>query len=36
MGVQLQLATAAQVIDLGPLFILDYGPGYDKTKLPHS
>ena len=36
VGVQLQLATAAQVIDLGPLFILDYGPGYDKTKLPHS
>ncbi len=36
VGVQLQLATAAQVIDLGPLFILDYGVGYDKTKLPHS
>ena len=35
-GAQLQLATAAQVIDLGPLFILDYGAGYDKTKLPHS
>ena len=35
-GVQLQLATAQQVIDLGPLFILDYGVGFDKTKLPHS
>jgi hypothetical protein len=33
---QLQLATDAEVIDLGPLFILDYGQGYDKTKLPHS
>jgi len=36
VGVQLQLATGDQVIDLGPLFILNYGPGYDKTKLPHS
>lgn len=35
-GAQLQLATGALVIDLGPLFILNYGPGYDKTKLPHS
>jgi len=35
-GAQLQLATAAQVIDLGPLFILNYGAGYDTTKLPHS
>ena len=35
-GAQLQLAIGALVIDLGPLFILDYGPGYDKTKLPHS
>lgn len=24
------------VIDLGPLFILNYGQGYDATKLPHS
>ena len=36
VGAQLQLATAQQVIDLGPLFILNYGQGYDKTKLPHS
>ena len=35
-GAQLQLATGALVIDLGPLFILNYGQGYDKTKLPHS
>lgn len=33
---QLHLATAEQVIDLGPLFILNYGQGYDKTKLPKS
>lgn len=36
VGAQLQLAGARQVIDLGPLFILNYGPGYDTTKLPHS
>ena len=36
VAAQLQLATGDQVIDLGPLFILNYGPGYDKTKLPHS
>jgi hypothetical protein len=36
IGVQLQLATDAQVIDLGPLFILDFGPGYDRSKLPKS
>ena len=35
-GAQLQLATGALVIDLGPMFILNYGQGYDKTKLPHS
>jgi len=34
VGTQLQLATAAQVIDLGPAFILDYRPGYDRTKMP--
>ncbi len=35
-GAQLQLAIGALVIDLGPLFILNYGQGYDKTKLPKS
>ncbi len=33
---QLQLATGEQVIDFGPLFILDYGKDYDRTKLPKS
>ena len=33
---QLQLATGEQVIDLGPLFILNYGKDYDRTKLPKS
>lgn len=33
---QLQLATGEQVLDLGPLFILDYGKDYDRTKLPKS
>lgn len=28
------LATASQVIDLGPVFILDFGQGYDKSTLP--
>ncbi len=36
VGAQLQLATDAQVIDLGPLFILDFGPGYDRSKLPKN
>ena len=34
IGAALQLATAAQVIDFGPLFILDFGPNYDVDKLP--
>ena len=34
IGGALQLATAAQVIDFGPLFILDLGPNYDVAKLP--
>jgi hypothetical protein len=33
---QLQLATGEQIIDLGPLFILNYGKDYDRTKLPKS
>jgi hypothetical protein len=36
IGAQLQLATGALVIDLGPLFILNYGKDYDRTKLPKS
>jgi hypothetical protein len=29
-----QLASASQTIDLGPVFILDFGPDYDRTTLP--
>ena len=29
-----QLAAASQTIDLGPVFILDFGQGFDKSQLP--
>lgn len=32
----LQLGAAKQTIDLGPVFVLDFGPDYDKSKLPHN
>jgi len=32
----LQLATGAQAIELGPVFFLDFGPGYDLAKLPKN
>jgi len=32
----LQLAAGKQSIDLGPVFVLDFGPDYDKSKLPHN
>jgi endo-1,4-beta-xylanase len=32
----LQLAAGKQTIDLGPVFVLDFGPDYDKSKLPHN
>lgn len=31
-----QLAAADQVIDLGPVFVFNFGPNYDRTKLPHN
>jgi hypothetical protein len=34
LGVSVQLASAAQTVDLGPVFLLDYGAGYDVTHLP--
>lgn len=34
VGSSVHLARASQTIDLGPLFILDFGPGYDKSTLP--
>ncbi|MFN3669541.1 MAG: hypothetical protein ACK4VY_09560 [Brevundimonas sp.] len=33
-GATIQLASASQAIDLGPVFILDFGPDYDRTTLP--
>lgn len=31
-----QVAGADQVIDFGPLFLLNFGPNYDLAKLPHN
>jgi len=31
-----QLAAAAQVVDLGPVFMFNLGPDWDRTKLPHN
>lgn len=36
LNVSIQLATDKQVLDLGPVFVLDFGPDYDRTKLPHN
>lgn len=32
-NVNVHLATAPQVIDLGPVFVFNFGPGFDRTKL---
>lgn len=34
--VTLHLANAKQVIELGPVFVFDFGPGYDPAKLPKN
>ncbi len=36
LNVGVQLASDDQVIDLGPVFVLDFGPDYDQSKLPHN
>jgi len=36
IGASLHLATGTQVVDFGPVFILDFGPGYDVAKLPSN
>lgn len=36
VSANLQLAVGAQVIDFGPVAVLDFGPGYDISKLPHN
>ncbi len=30
------LAAADQVVDLGPVFVFNFGPDYDRSKLPHN
>jgi hypothetical protein len=32
-NVNVHLATATQVVDLGPVFVFNFGPGFDRTKL---
>lgn len=32
-NVNVHLATAEQIIDLGPVFVFNFGPGFDRTKL---
>jgi len=36
MGASVQLATGAHTIALGPVFVLDFGPGYDSKFLPRN
>lgn len=35
-GAAVHLAAASQTIDLGPVFILNFGPAYDKSQLPSN
>jgi len=34
--VSVQLAAAKHVVELGPVFVLDFGPNADPAKLPHN
>ena len=34
--IAIQLAGAKQVLEVGPGFLFDLGPGFDATKLPHN
>jgi len=36
LNIAVQLASDVQTVDLGPAFVLDFGPNYDRTKLPHN
>lgn len=36
LNMSVQLAAAEQTLDLGPAFVVDLGPDYDRTKLPHN
>ncbi|MET4896622.1 hypothetical protein RN629_05525 [Sphingomonadaceae bacterium jetA1] len=35
-NISVQLAGARQVIEVGPAFLLDLGPGFDRSKLPRN
>ncbi|MFV0921431.1 hypothetical protein ACR720_11090 [Sphingomonas parapaucimobilis] len=35
-NITVQLAGAKQVIEVGPAFLIDLGPGFDRSKLPHN
>jgi hypothetical protein len=36
LNLVLHLASADQVIDLGPVFMFNLGPNWDRTKIPHN
>jgi cephalosporin-C deacetylase-like acetyl esterase len=36
LNASIQLAADAKTVDLGPMIILDYGPNYDLSRLPHN
>ena len=36
LGLTVHLAWAKQTIDFGPVFIVDFGPNYDRSKLPQN
>jgi hypothetical protein len=36
LAVAVHMAAAKQTVDLGPVFVVDLGPDYDKSKLPHN
>ncbi|WP_267435773.1 hypothetical protein [Sphingomonas sp. GM_Shp_1] len=35
-NISVQLAGAKQVVEVGPAFLLDLGPNFDRSKLPHN
>ncbi len=36
LSVGMQLGSGDQIVDFGPVSVVDYGPGYDLSKLPHD
>jgi hypothetical protein len=35
-NVGMQLAAEEQTVELGPVFVIDFGPNYDMSRLPHN